>query len=73
MMNYLFKLALGECKQIKFQFPSVYSWKVLFIITKEMFLHSIYNRYNFLLYAVTNWNVKLCFLFKMSAVLKTSL
>lgn len=70
--NYL-KLVLGEWKQIKFQFLSVYSWKILFIIKREMFLHSGENCNNSILYAVTKQNVHLYFLFKMSTVLKTSL
>lgn len=40
MTNYLFMLALGEWKQIKFLFLPMYFREVLFIIRKEMFLRS---------------------------------
>lgn len=73
MTNYLFRLALGEWKQIKFQFLFVYFWNILFIIRREMFLHSGENCNNYILYAVTKQNSQLCFLFKMSTLLKTSL
>lgn len=73
MTNYLFKLALGEQKQIKFQFLSVYSWEILFIIRKEMFLYSGENCNNYVSYAMTKQNVQLYFLFKMSTLPKTSL
>lgn len=65
MTNYLFKLALSKWKQIKFQFLSVYSWKILFIIRKDVFLYSGENCNNYILYTVTKQNVQMRFLFQL--------